>query len=125
MKIFNPNDIFPFGKYEGEKLDFVFMFHPEYIEWLIVNTELFAIDIEKFKVLHVYPFAQKYCSDSKYYNLVEVFVDGEQKTCTLREYLTNYMDLYEKHYLNSPMVKKHHVFSEHVIKINNEKLMRK
>jgi hypothetical protein len=121
MKIHEPQDIFEFGKYKGEKLDFVFMFHPEYIEWFILNTDQFSINLEKFKTLHTFPFAQKYCIDSKYYNSIETFVNGEQKACSLREYLTNYMDLYEKHYLKTPENKNYFIFSEKVVRKNNEK----
>ncbi|MDF2451588.1 MAG: hypothetical protein K0S26_1092 [Bacteroidota bacterium] len=122
MKIYQPYDILNFGKYKGEKLDFVFMFHPEYVEWLINNSDFFAIDIKKFEALHTFPFAQQYCSDSKYYNSITVFVDGEQRECSLKEYLTEFIDLYENQYLKIPEKKKHHVFSAKVIERNNEKI---
>lgn len=122
MKVHQPFDILNFGKYKGEKLDFVFMFHPEYIEWLIENNDSFAIDLDKFKELHTCPFAQNYCTDSKYYNLISVFIDGEQKSYSLRQYLTELMDLYENHYLKTPTTKRQHVFSDKIIKKNNDKI---
>ena len=123
MKIHQPNDIFKFGKYKNEKIDFVFTFHPEYIEWLIKNTDSFAIDIDKFEELHTCLFAQQYCSDSKYYNSITVYADGEHRLCTLREYLTEFMDLYENHYLKSPEIKKRHIFSDKIIEKNTKNIL--
>ena len=124
MKVYKPNDIFNFGKYKGEKLDFVFMFHPEYIEWLIINSDFFAIDIESFKDLHTCSFAQDFCTDAKYFNEIIVIVDGESHTYSLREYLTECMDLYKNHYLNIPEKKTLHQFSDEIISKNNRKILK-
>lgn len=122
MKIYKPTDTFNFGKYKGEKVDFVFTFHPEYIEWLIINSDFFAIDLDAFKTLHTCPFAQDYCTDTKYYNSISVFVDGEQRICSLREYLSEFMDLYERHYLNPPKDKILHTFSDKITSKNHQKI---
>ena len=121
MKTFKPSDIFTFGKYKGEKLDFVFTFHPEYIEWLILNSDSFAIDIDAFKTIHTCPFAEEYCIESKYFNSISVSVNGQYRNCSLREYLTEFMDLYENHYLNPPKDKRFHKFSEKIIAKNELK----
>lgn len=122
MKIYRPTDIFTFGKYKNEKLDFVFTFHPEYIEWLILNNDFFVVDIELFMKLHTFPFAEECGKEAKYYNSISLSVNGEHRICSLREYLTEFMDLYETEYLNPPVEKKTHKFSDLIISKNKLKI---
>lgn len=128
-KLYRPNDTFDFGKYKGEKCDFVYTFHPEYFEYLINNqidnySQVFCIDMADYKDLHTCPFAQNYCSDSKYYNMINILEFDEetnamgQTPISLRKYLTDYMNLYEIHYLNKPKEKKSYTFNANTIKKN-------
>jgi hypothetical protein len=51
MKTLNPTDILSFGKNKGYLLSTVYKFEPTYLEWLVLNTEHIAIDIEAFEKL--------------------------------------------------------------------------
>ena len=44
VTVYLPSDIVHFGKYKGEDWRFVYMFDPEYIEFLIDRKDWFAID---------------------------------------------------------------------------------
>ena len=122
MKIYKPTDVFSFGKYKGEKLDFVFTFHPEYIEWLILNLNSFTIDISAFKELHTCPIAQDLRTEAKYYNSISLMVNGEPRVCSLREYIIEFTDLNESHYVNQPETKNLHTFSDNIILKNSQKI---
>jgi ATP-dependent exoDNAse (exonuclease V) beta subunit len=123
MKIFHPTDIFTFGKYKGEQLDFVYTFHPEYFEWLIKNSDFFAIDLPAFQILHTCPFAEENSIESKYYNCISVITEEGQRICTLREYLTEFMNLYQEHYIKKPEQKNLFRFSEIQSQLMKRKLM--
>ncbi len=122
MKIYKPTDVFSFGKYQGEKLDFVFTFHPEYIEWLILNSNFFTIDIISFKEQHTCPIAQDFGTEAKYYNSISLMVNGEPRICSLREYITEFTDLNEGHYVKPPETKHLHTFSDNIILKNSQKI---
>jgi hypothetical protein len=51
MKLYNPFDVLNFGKNKGHLLKDVYKYQPSYIEWLILNVEDFAINLEAFVAL--------------------------------------------------------------------------
>jgi hypothetical protein len=57
-KILQPEDIMPFGKNKGLQLSMIYHYQPNYIEWLIFNTDHMAFDLEAFeKLSNPKPFA--------------------------------------------------------------------
>ncbi len=51
MTFCNPSDKLNFGKNKGHLLKDIYKYQPSYIEWLILNVEDFAINIEAFITL--------------------------------------------------------------------------
>lgn len=51
MKIYEPFDKLNFGKNKGHLLKDIYRYQPSYIEWLILNVNDFAINIEAFTEL--------------------------------------------------------------------------
>jgi len=51
IKIWKPEDVLDFGKNAGHSLSEIYKYQPNYIVWLILNKEDFAIDIDAFKSL--------------------------------------------------------------------------
>jgi hypothetical protein len=49
MKKFELTDKFTFNKFKGEELKFVYVFQPDYIEWLIENNDWFYVDLDDLK----------------------------------------------------------------------------
>lgn len=47
------NDRMPFGKFKGVEVGMVYMFEPDYLDWLFVNTDIVLVDIEEAKSLKV------------------------------------------------------------------------
>jgi hypothetical protein len=50
-KIYKPTDKLTFGKNKGFTLEVVWKYQPTYISWLILNDEIFCIEIESFRNL--------------------------------------------------------------------------
>lgn len=104
MKIYNPSDKLNFGKYKGEDLRFVYTFEPSYIEWLLIHSEWFLIDINKFKDINTSPLDRDMIG---YFGVVGV--NGNQ--ISLREFLTEYTNAMES-YENPPSQLNRFTFSE-------------
>src|SRR5688572_25587677 len=51
LRILKPDDVMTFGKNKGISLGEIYKYQPSYIEWLILNTDHIAIDVELFKKL--------------------------------------------------------------------------
>ncbi len=49
--VFTPEDYMPFGKNKGYQLKEIYQFEPNYLEYLIINSDEFAIDIGLFEKL--------------------------------------------------------------------------
>ena len=50
-EVFKPADIMPFGKNQGLELSIIYKYQPNYIEWLIFNTDYMVFDLEAFENL--------------------------------------------------------------------------
>lgn len=127
IKTYSPADTFNFGKYYGENCKFIYTFHPEYFEWLMINHDDFCINTNEYENLHTHPFAGQLGVNAKYYNTIELMeydteVDALGTTpMTLRQFLTK-TDLIEKHYFKNPDVINTFSFSSEAIRKNNLKL---
>jgi hypothetical protein len=51
MKIYEPDEVLSFGKNKGFKLEEIYKYEPNYLEYLIINSFEFAINIESFEKL--------------------------------------------------------------------------
>jgi hypothetical protein len=123
-KIYSPEDTFNFGKYSGERCDFIYTFHPNYFEVLVSNKKYeefeFMFHYEKFRYLHTFPIPIKNSLEQEGFN--SFGADGEDYT--MREYLEKFTNLVDIHYTNPPENKIPYVFPESTLNILKERIER-
>lgn len=121
-KIYSPEDTFHFGKYAGERCDFIYTFHPNYFNVLVSSKKYeefcFMFHIDKFKDLHTCPVPIKNSLDQEGFN--SFGADGENYT--MHEYLEKFTNLIDIHYSNVPQNKTLFVFPETTLKILKERI---
>lgn len=105
MRIFKPEDKLNFGKYNGEDLRFVYTFDPKYVEWLIINIDYFAIDINDFKDRHSWQMEISGITSGERFGfaMVKAKHDTEIRQISLREYLKEFFPKeYQSNYIDTP-----------------------
>lgn len=116
MKKFELSDKLTFGKFKGEEIKFVYVFQPDYIEWLIQNSDWFYVDYDELKDVHT-------CKLPK--NMVDIFgvptIISDPNIHTMRDFLeAGYIDAM-KEYESPPEQPNRHIFSTKTIKKFEEK----
>lgn len=113
--VYSPDDKVRFGKYKGEDWRFVYMFDPEYIEFLLRKKDWFVIDYLEFNKLLSSPLPKSLIGWDGYVN-----IDNELIRAV--DYVKNYLSSY-KAYLDPPLNPKPHDFSENYLKLIYQKLL--
>lgn len=86
----NSNYIMHHGKYKGETLRFIYIFDPEYIQWLVYHRKPFMILISDFKNYVTHSINRWHISAPK------GFVSFEGKKLKLRDYIENHTNLIQE-----------------------------
>lgn len=124
IKIYKPDDNLNFGKYKGEDLRFIYTFDPKYIEWLIINNDHFAIDINDFQNRHTFQIDISGVTSGERFGFVNVQIKGEEiRNLSLREYLNEFFPSdYKNNYIDTPLNINKFELSDKVLSILKNKI---
>jgi hypothetical protein len=129
MKIYKPNDKLTFGKNKGYKLHDIYKYQPSYIEWLILNVDDFAIDIESFKSLaNPTPISYGHVAGTKNYaNIMNNDKLSLLKKLTLTDQnqIVSMNDVFQLLENNNSVKEIDYNFPEDVVNINTNKIKNK